>query len=305
MAVHVPVLLPETLEALNLRPGATVIDATFGGGGHSSQIAEVIGQHGQLFGFDQDPNVPTYAKAVLEKYPIITLVQANFSDMSVALQKRNVTAVDAILFDLGVSSFQLDDPSRGFSWKQDAPLDMRMDPTQGETAAELIARFSEVQLAALITEFGEERAAPFIAKAIMAVRQKQPVTMSLQLKEIVHTTVRGSYEYRTGAVARVFQALRIAVNAELTRLPQALYEAALLLKPGGRIVVITFHSLEDRIVKYVFRHLAGKHEPVYGLNVPQPILELVSSKAIQPAYAETKRNPRARSAKLRVGERCA
>lgn len=302
--MHVPVLFSETLTALHLTAGATVVDATFGGGGHSTAIAEQIGPTGHLYAFDQDPHVATYAKAVLAAWPMITLIQENFRQMREALATRGITAVDAILFDLGVSSFQLDDPARGFSWKLDAPLDMRMNPTSGKTAADLLASLPEDELTRIITEYGEERTARFIAAAITQERRLRPIVSSVQLKDLVHHTVRGSYDYRTSAVSRVFQALRIAVNEELSLLPQALFDAVTLLKPGGRIAVITFHSLEDRIVKYVFRLLAGKHPAVYGL--PERImLQLVSGKAIQPIYAEVQRNPRARSAKLRVGERCA
>jgi 16S rRNA (cytosine1402-N4)-methyltransferase len=302
--MHVPVLLTETLEALQLKPGTIVVDATFGGGGHSSHIIQTIGPTGLLYAFDQDPQVPQYAKSVLEKHKNIHLIQQNFSNMRGALSALGVKAVDAIVFDLGVSSFQLDDPDRGFSWKHAAPLDMRMDTTKGITAQELLAKSTTAELTKIITDYGEERTASFIAEAISQAKQKKSITTSLELKDIVHGTVRGSYEYRTSAVSRVFQALRIAVNKELSLLPQAVYDAITLLKPGGRIAVITFHSLEDRIVKYVFRMLAGKSEPVYGLPAGH-LLELPSGKAIKPKYVEVKANPRARSAKLRVGERYA
>lgn len=301
---HVPVLLTETLEALHLTSGATIVDATFGGGGHSSAIAEKLGPQGRIWAFDQDPLSATYAAEALLKYPQITLVRNNFSQLRPELLARGVTAVDAVLFDLGVSSFQLDDPARGFSWKYEAPLDMRMDPTKGITAQELLATADVEELTRIITDYGEERTARFIATAVVQSRKLQPLKTSLQLKELVQSTVRGSYEYRTSAVARVFQALRIAVNAELTILPQALYDAVTMLKPGGRIAVITFHSLEDRIAKYVLRMLAGKQPAVYGLP-EQHLLELVSGKAIKPLYTEVQKNVRARSAKLRVGERCA
>lgn len=304
--MHVPVLLAETLEALQLKPGATVVDATFGGGGHSSHIAQAIGAAGQVYAFDQDPHVPQYAQAILAKHKNIQLLQHNFSKMREALDALGVKTVDAIMFDLGVSSFQLDDPARGFSWKHAAPLDMRMDTTRGITAQELLAKSTSAELTKIITDYGEERTASFIAEAISRAKQTRPITTSLELKDIVHGTVRGSYEYRTSAVSRVFQALRIAVNEELSLLPQAIYGAITLLKPGGRIAVITFHSLEDRIVKYVFRMLAGKGDAVYGLpNNTEHLLVLPSGKAIKPKYVEVKVNPRARSAKLRVGERYA
>ncbi|MDR2428480.1 MAG: 16S rRNA (cytosine(1402)-N(4))-methyltransferase RsmH [Candidatus Margulisbacteria bacterium] len=282
---HTPVLLQETLTGLNLRAGQTIVDCTFGGGGHAAAIA---GQVRQVFAFDQDHHVSNYAADILAANPNIKLIPANFSQLA----KYIAAPVDGFVFDLGVSSFQLDLPERGFSWRQDCPLDMRMDTRQTLTAEKIVNQYAEKELADLIYNYGEEKHSRRIAKNILAARQKKPLTTSGQLKAIILRGVSGSYLARNAALARVFQALRIAVNDELNILAGALTSAAGLLKSGGRLAVISFHSLEDRSVKNVFKDLQKKG-----------IFTILTKKPLRPGAAELQNNPRARSAKLRLGEK--
>lgn len=282
---HTPVLLQEILTGLNLRAEQTIVDCTFGGGGHAAAIA---GQVHQVFAFDQDPHVPNYAADILAANPNIKLISSNFSQLA-----KYITApVDGFVFDLGVSSFQLDRAERGFSWRQDCALDMRMDPRRPLTAEKIVNQYAEKELADLIYNYGEEKYSRRIARNILAARQKKPFTTSGQLKEIVWRSISGSYTAKTAALARVFQALRIAVNDELNILAGALAGAADLLKTGGRLAVISFHSLEDRIVKTVFKDLQKKG-----------IFTILTKKPLRPSAVETQNNPRSRSAKLRLGEK--
>ncbi|MDR1324094.1 MAG: 16S rRNA (cytosine(1402)-N(4))-methyltransferase RsmH [Candidatus Margulisbacteria bacterium] len=282
---HTPVLPQEILSGLNLRAGQTIVDCTFGGGGHAAAIAKQVRQ---VLAFDQDPNAPNYAADILTANSNIKLIPDNFSRLA-----EYITApVDGFVFDLGVSSFQLDLPERGFSWRQDCALDMRMDTRQDLTAEKIVNQYAEKELAAIIYNYGEEKYSRRIAKNILAARQKNKITTSAQLKEIILRSVFGNYTAKNASLARVFQALRIAVNDELNILAGALIQAVDLLKTGGRLAVISFHSLEDRIVKNVFRDLQQKN-----------ILTLPIKKPLRPGLAEIQNNPRARSAKLRLGEK--
>src|SRR5579875_416740 len=281
---HRSVLLKEALDALALRPGGTYVDATFGAGGHSRAILERLGPSGKLAAFDVDPSV--HARAGVPCDPRFILIRGNFRHLDAALEFRKLAPVDGVLFDLGVSSMQLDSAERGFSFAADAPLDMRMDASQGLSAADYIARTPERELADAIFEFGEERAARKIARAI---KQHHPRTTG-ELARIVSAAVHvpGKRE-RTHPATRTFQALRIAVNDELDALRDGLDAATRVLRPGGRLVAISFHSLEDRIVKNTMR--------------TDPRLRPLLKKPLVAGARELRDNPRSRSAKLRVAER--
>jgi len=276
---HTPVLAIEALDALAIVPGGTYVDATFGAGGHARLILERLGPHGRTIAFDADP----LASSLAPDDSRLTLIHANFRALAGELALRACTAVDGVLYDLGVSSMQLDDGTRGFSFRADAPLDMRLDPTRGETAAEYIVSHDEGELADAIFQFGEERNSRRIARAL---KTKLPRTTG-ELAAIVAGTVhvRGRRE-RIHPATRTFQALRIAVNDELGALRESLDAASRVVRPGGRIAVISFHSLEDRIVKVFFRENAR--------------LRPLTRKPIVPSVEEIASNPRARSAKLRV-----
>jgi 16S rRNA (cytosine1402-N4)-methyltransferase len=277
--LHTSVLATEALDALAIVPDGTYVDATFGAGGHTRLILERLGPHGRTIAFDVDP----LAASLAPKDPRLTLIHANFRTLAAELASRSIASVDGVLYDLGVSSMQLDDGARGFSFRSDAPLDMRLDPTQGESAADYIVSHDEVELADVIFRYGEERNSRRIARSL---KSKLPRTTS-ELAAIVAGSVhvRGKRE-RLHPATRTFQALRIAVNDELGALRESLDGAAGVVRPGGRIAVISFHSLEDRIVKLFFREDARV----------QPL----TRKPIVPGDEEISTNPRARSAKMRV-----
>ena len=288
---HRPVMVAEVLQYLNLSPGRTAVDTTLGGGGHAEAILEAISPGGELIGIDRDPDAIGAAMARLDRPGFrVRLIRGRMGEIAELLRESGVDGVDAILADLGVSSFQLDAGWRGFSFREDAPLDMRMDPTDGESAAELIARLSEEELANVIWEFGEERNSRRIARRI----KSQPgIATTAALAAAVAGAFPPKMRYgRIHPATRTFQALRIAVNDEMGELDRFLADAPSLLSAGGRIAVISYHSLEDRRVKRAFRGLAE------GDAFSQPV-----RKAIAPTDAEIEENPRARSAKLRVIER--
>lgn len=300
---HVPVLLEEAVSALNVREDKTYVDGTFGRGGHSKAILARLGVRGRLFAFDQDP--AALAARALED-PRLELIHARFSTMTQALAARGIRHVAGVLLDVGVSSPQLEEPARGFSFMRDGPLDMRMDTTQGETAAEWLARAEEKKIREVIATYGEERFAKSIAAAIADARQLEPIRTTRQLAEIVGRAVR-TREPGQHPATRTFQALRIHVNQELEELEVTLPQAAALLEPGGRLAVVSFHSLEDRIVKNFIRERSAadtlpKGVPVRAADLPTPQLRAVG-KAIKASEEEVRRNPRARSAVLRVAEK--
>jgi 16S rRNA (cytosine1402-N4)-methyltransferase len=277
--LHTPVLATEALDALAIVPDGTYVDATFGAGGHTRLILERLGPHGRTIAFDADPAAGGHAPAD----PRLILIHANFRTLGAELAQRSIAAVDGVLFDLGVSSMQLDDGARGFSFRADAPLDMRLDPTQGETAADYILAHDEAELADAIFQYGEERASRRIARALKTKLPRTTGELAAVVAGAVH--VRGRRE-RIHPATRTFQALRIAVNDELGALRDGLDAAVHVVRPGGRIVAISFHSLEDRIVKLRFRN--------------DPHLHAVNRKPIVASDEEIAANPRARSAKLRA-----
>jgi 16S rRNA (cytosine1402-N4)-methyltransferase len=303
---HTPVLLPQVLAALNVRASGVYLDATYGRGGHAGAIVEKLVADGRLLCLDRDPVAVAEARARFAADSRVSVFLAPFSALAACADHvAPGLKFDGILFDLGVSSPQLDDPSRGFSFMQDGPLDMRMSKGVGPTAADIVNGASEAELIRIFREFGEERFAPRIARAIVADRASKPFERTLELAEMISRVARTRERHKHPAT-RVFQALRIHVNGELDELEAALNAAFERLVPQGRLAVISFHSLEDRMVKQFMRRHAST-DPVYaGLPfVPAhaaPKLRLVG-KAIQADSEETARNPRARSARLRVAER--
>jgi 16S rRNA (cytosine1402-N4)-methyltransferase len=302
---HVPVLLEEAVAALRVRPDGVYVDGTFGRGGHSAAILALLGVRGRLLAFDQDPAAAA-AGAVADRR--LELIHGRFSTMTEALAARGVSRVAGVLLDLGVSSPQLDEADRGFSFAKEGPLDMRMDPTRGETAADWLNRATEQEIREVIAGYGEERFAKQVAGAIVAARGREPFRTTGQLAQVVGDAVRTREPGRHPAT-RTFQALRIHVNQELEELEVTLPQALRLLEPGGRLAVISFHSLEDRRVKRFMRDAATgdrlpRGVPVRAREIPEPPLRVVG-RAIRPSAAEVAANPRARSATLRVAERTA
>ena len=303
VAPHRTVLLAEAVGALNVRQEGVYVDATFGRGGHSRAILAQLGPQGRLIALDRDPQAVAAGDWSDARF---SLVHAPFSRLSEVLREEGVGAIDGALLDLGVSSPQLDDAGRGFSFRFDAPLDMRMDTTRGETAAQWLAHAKQEEIAGVLKDYGEERFAHAIAKALVAARTGEPVTTTRQLAALVAQAVR-TREPGQHPATRTFQALRILVNQELEELSLVLPQAVDALKPRGRLVVISFHSLEDRIVKRFLRDAAQPDRlparlPLRAAELPQPRLRLVG-KPQRPAAAETNVNPRARSAVMRVAEK--
>ena len=303
---HTAVLLPQVLTALNIRASGTYLDATFGRGGHAEAILEKLTLDGRLLCLDRDPVAIAEAKARLSSDSRVTLFLAPFSTLGACADAVEPgLELDGILFDLGVSSPQLDEPSRGFSFMQDGPLDMRMSLGEGLSAADVVNGASEGELARIFRVYGEERFAGRIARAIVTDRQKRPFTRTLELAGLIERVVPSRERHKHPAT-RVFQALRIHVNRELAELESALEAARARLAPAGRLAVISFHSLEDRMVKRFMRDHA-QADPMYaGLpDIPphaRPTLRLVG-KSVEPDASEIASNPRARSARLRVAER--
>ncbi|HEV8020586.1 MAG TPA: 16S rRNA (cytosine(1402)-N(4))-methyltransferase RsmH [Candidatus Lustribacter sp.] len=279
MPLHTSVLATEALDGLAIVPDGRYVDATFGAGGHTRQILERLGPRGRVIAFDVDP----LAASLAPDDPRLTLIHANFRALADELSARSISAVDGVLYDLGVSSMQLDDPARGFSFRSDAPLDMRLDPTHGETAADYIVSHDEVDLADAIFRYGEERNSRRIARTLKAKLPRTTGELAALVAASVHVSGRRE---RIHPATKTFQALRIAVNDELGALRASLDAAAGVVRPAGRIAVISFHSLEDRIVKLFFREDARVHP--------------LTRKPIVPSDEEVLSNPRARSAKLRV-----
>ncbi|MEQ3363193.1 16S rRNA (cytosine(1402)-N(4))-methyltransferase RsmH [Raoultibacter massiliensis] len=311
---HTPVLLAECLEYLHLKTQHIFVDATLGGAGHSLEAARLLGPDSTLIGIDQDAVARAAAKDRLmalpdDVRPNIELLAGNFGDMDELLLSAEVPGVDAFLFDLGVSSVQIDTPSRGFSFKEDGPLDMRMNPGNDTlNAAEIVNTYNAADLTRIIRSYSDEKWASRIAEFIVKARQEAPIETSAQLVEIIKAAIPASARRAGGHPAkRTFQALRIEVNSELSVLRSGLEAAVRWLNPGGRLVVISYHSLEDRIVKDVIAGYANRCTCPPDLPVcvcgKKPILEPVTRKPVLPTEEEIERNPRARSAKLRVAEK--
>lgn len=307
MQQHISVLLEEAIESLSLHESSVVVDATLGYGGHSSEILKRI-KRGCLFAFDRDNQaIEASYKRLSQIGDNFVIIKSNFCNMKEELQKRNITSVDAILFDLGVSSPQLDEASRGFSYHEDARLDMRMDQEQAFSAYELVNTYTEEQLTDIFFRYGEDKFSKNIARKIVQARSEKPIETTLELVEVIKSAVPEKARREKHPARKIFQAIRIEVNQELTILENSLKDALSLLKPGGRLSVITFHSLEDRITKDLFRKVTEVDPIMKGLpNIPDlylPDYRLVHHKAIVPSDEEIAMNNRARSSKLRVIER--
>ncbi len=308
---HKPVLLEECLEGLNIREDGIYIDGTMGGAGHSSEILVRLGENGMLIGLDQDATAIEVSRGRLEALGSrarFVLENTNFINMAQVASKLGIEAVDGILLDLGVSSHQLDEPKRGFSYQHDAPLDMRMDTRQELTAETVVNEYSEQELYRIIRDYGEERWAKRIASFIADYRRNSRITTTSQLVDIIKAAIPASAR-REGPhpAKRTFQAIRIEVNNELGILEEAINTAVDLLKPGGRICIITFHSLEDRIVKKTFQKLSDPCTcpPEFPACIcgKKPLASVLTRKPVVPGKKELEENPRARSAKLRILEK--
>ncbi len=291
---HRPVLLDEVIENLNLSPGKTILDATIGEGGHSIEILKKILPGGRLIGIDRDIEALKVSEEWLKGFQEnLWLILGNFRELDNILETKRIKNCDGILFDLGISSFQLENPERGFSIKKDGPIDMRMSRSQGLSAFDIVNRFTEEELSMLIRDFGEEHFHRRIARRIVQERRRSPIATTSQLADIVSKAMPRRFKsYRIHPATRTFLALRIRVNEELDNLAEGLDKAINFLAPGGRLCVISFHSLEDRIVKRTFADYSRSE-----------ILRLINKKPIRPGHEEIKSNPRARSAKLRVAEK--
>lgn len=304
-SAHQPVLLSEVVAALMPRDGAIYVDGTFGAGGYSRALLEAA--NCTVFAIDRDPDAVKGAAKLVDRFPgRLHIIQGRFGDMAQLLRDRGIASVDGVAFDFGVSSMQLDQAQRGFSFRLAGPLDMRME-RDGKSAADLVNQMAERPLADLIFTFGEEKKSRRIAKAIVAARALAPITSTAQLAEIVRRAI-GHTPEKTDPATRTFQALRIAVNDELGEIDRGLEAAEAMLAPGGRLAVVSFHSLEDRRVKQFLRDRAGaaprmsRHLPETGIG-RAPTFHLISPGGIAAGEAEIARNPRSRSARLRIAER--
>ncbi len=306
---HRPVLPDAVLRRLAPRPDAVVVDATLGAGGHAEAVLDRLGRDGRLLGIDRDPRAIETARERLARFgDRFVAIRGRYEDLAALLREAGVFAVDGVVADLGVSSMQLDDPARGFSFRLDGPLDMRMDPTSGETAADLLNRLPERELARILKVWGEERMASAIARAVARRRAESPFREARELAELVERVLGPrARRYRIHPATRTFQALRIAVNGEIEGIRGFVTDAASMLRRSGRLVVIAFHSLEDRAVKQAFRELAHRcvcppSMPVCGCG-RENVLRILTPKPDRPSESEVRQNPRARSARLRAAER--
>lgn len=314
--VHVPVLLGSVLQGLKIKPDGCYVDGTFGRGGHSGEILKQLDSNGRLIGIDRDPQAIASAAESLKDDPRVELIKGAYAQLETIISERQdisgrplLGRVDGLLLDLGVSSPQLDEAARGFSFLRDGPLDMRMDPESGASAREWLAAVDEKDLRRAISKFGEERNAARIARAIVAARQVAPIETTAQLAAIVESAVPAPYaqrRYRKHPATKTFQAIRIVVNRELEELESVLQQSLSVLRRGGRLCVISFHSLEDRMVKRFMRNASREPEPYRGMpSIPdefRPKLKIIG-KAIAATAEEIAANPRARSARLRIAER--
>jgi 16S rRNA (cytosine1402-N4)-methyltransferase len=300
---HKSVLLEEAVDALAIRPDGVYVDATFGRGGHSRLILDRLGPRGRLVALDRDPEAVAAAGRIGDAR--FCVVHASFAELAGVLERLGLEGVEGVLLDLGVSSPQLDDAARGFSFRRDGPLDMRMDTSRGQTAAQWLETASEAEIREVIRDYGEERFAKQIAKAIVAARQRGPVVTTGQLADVVGAAVR-TREKNKDPATRTFQAVRIHLNQELAHLSLALPQILELLTPGARLAVISFHSLEDRIVKRFMHDAAHANVPIRlplrARELPQSRLRLIG-RPVRASAEEIAANPRARSATLRVAER--
>ena len=301
---HVPVLLEEATDALRIDPDGTYVDATFGRGGHSRAILQRLGPRGRLLALDRDPTAVAAAGGIAD--PRFSIVHAPFSHLGRVLDEQGIPHIDGLLLDVGVSSPQIDEPERGFSFRQDGPLDMRMDTTRGPSAAQWLEEVDEDELAHIIRKYGEERFAKQVARAIVTARQAGPLTGTRQLAQVVAAAVR-KREPGQDPATRTFQAIRIHINRELEELEAALGQGLQHLAPRGRLVAIAFHSLEDRLVKQFIRRHSTVPDDIARLPLredqlpPRPLAAV--GRAVKPSAAEVAANPRARSAVMRVAER--
>ena len=307
---HVSVLLNETIEGLNIKPDGIYADGTLGGAGHSYQIASKLNGLGRLIGFDQDEDAITASTERLKEFKNVTIVRSNYRNMKEELNNRGIEKVDGILLDLGVSSYQLDTVSRGFSYKEEAPLDMRMDNRNEVTARDIVNNYSQGDLFRIIRDYGEDKFAANIAKHIVMNREIKPIETTTELAEIVKAAIPMKFRKQGGHPAKqTFQAIRIELNSELSVLKESLMDMIDLLNPNGRICIITFHSLEDRIVKNIFKEA---EEPcTCPKNFPTCVCgkkskgKVITRKPILPSEEELKLNLRSKSAKLRIFEKIA
>ncbi len=305
---HISVLLNECLDALDIKDNGIYVDCTLGGAGHSSHILERLSNEGLLIGIDQDRDALKAAKERLKRFENVKYVHSNFYDIDNILQNLDIPKADGILMDLGVSSYQLDEGARGFSYMKDAPLDMRMNRDNDFSAYEIVNEYSEDELYKIIRNYGEERFAKRISNCIVNRRSDKPIETTMELVDIIKAAIPAKAR-REGPhpAKRTFQAIRIEVNSELKILNQTIEDGVNRLKPGGRMAIITFHSLEDRIVKLKFRELNDPctcpREFPMCICGKKPSVRLVSRKGIEPSKEEVEENPRSRSAKLRIIEK--
>lgn len=308
---HYTVMLKETVDNLNIKPDGIYVDCTLGGAGHSGYLLSQLNTDGHLYAFDQDQTALDYAKESLAEYSsqgMVTFIKSNFRNLKEELTARNVGQVDGIIYDLGVSSPQLDEASRGFSYHQEAPLDMRMDQSSELTAYKIVNEYSYSELVKIFFRYGEEKFSKQIARRIEQERAKKPIETTTELVDIIKSGIPAAARRKGGHPAkRIFQSLRISVNDELGAIEDSLEQAIQLLAPGGRVAVISFHSLEDRIAKTIFKEYSSPQDLPPGLPmVPeefQPELKLITRKPILPSDQELAENNRSRSAKLRIAEK--
>ena len=307
---HISVLLNETIEGLNIKPDGTYADGTLGGAGHSFQIASKLNSLGRLIGFDQDEDAIKASTERLKEFENVTIVRSNYRNMKEELNNLGIARVDGILLDLGVSSYQLDTVSRGFSYKEEAPLDMRMDNRNEVTARDIVNNYSQGDLFRIIRDYGEDKFAANIAKHIVMNREIKPIETTTELAEIVKAAIPMKFRKQGGHPAKqTFQAIRIELNSELSVLKESLMDMIDLLNPNGRICIITFHSLEDRIVKNIFKE--AEDPCTCPKNFPTCVCgkkskgKVITRKPILPSEEELKLNSRSKSAKLRIFEKIA
>ncbi|MBI5022404.1 MAG: 16S rRNA (cytosine(1402)-N(4))-methyltransferase RsmH [Ignavibacteriales bacterium] len=303
---HVPVLVEAVLQFLITEPGGIYVDGTLGGGGHAESVMNRLSNSGQLIGFDEDAEAIESAKNKLSRFqPRVHFCQNNFSNIKSEIRQVGFEKINGIIFDLGISSHQIDDRMRGFSYQSDGPLDMRMNTKQKISASDVVNSYSRERLIKIFREYGEERFSSRIANKIIEMRNEKKIETTKELAAIVELCISGKFLQKS--IARIFQAIRIDVNNELENLRKGLTDAIGILQPGGRIVVLSYHSLEDRIVKDTFRSASQKSVPSGNKFLPDkiqtPMLKLIVKKPIEPEEKEIIQNPRARSAKMRVAER--